>query len=155
MLEMSTITNNILADRWTEILVLAILIVCSVSDIRRKEIPLLFVGTGILGVLGLDIWRIWQQDMRIWEGVLSLLPGLCFWFLAFASRQKVGYGDGFMLILLGLGAGFLRCLTALCVGLLLSAVTGIVLLVIRKAHRGSEIPFAPFLALGTGIGLFL
>ena len=79
------------------------------------------------------------------------MPGVFFLILSFVTREKVGYGDGWMLLMIGLFAGYEDCFVILMLGLVLESVTALVLLVFRKIRREDEIPFAPFLLAGMGV----
>ena len=82
---------------------------------------------------------------------LSLLPGLGFFLLSFLTREKVGYGDGWVLLMIGLFLGVYRCFLILLIGLMSESVVAIVLLTLGKINRDREIPFVPFLLLGMGV----
>ena len=85
--------------------------------------------------------------------MLSLIPGIGFFLLSFLTREKVGYGDGWVLLMIGLFSGFSRCFMILLIGLLLESMVAIILLALKKIQRDREIPFSPFLLLGMGVTL--
>lgn len=125
--------------------------VCMVFDIRRKEIPLLLIGLGTAAAFGINVWWIKEGDITIWEAGISLIPGIFFLLTSFFTGEKVGYGDGLLLIILGLLLGVYRCFCALSIGLVFSAVVSLFLLLLHRAGRHSRLPFAPFLVLGMGV----
>jgi len=128
--------------------------VCTGFDIRRREIPLPFLIFGIAAALGIDIWWIWEGAVTMVETGIALLPGVFFLLMSFFTGEKVGYGDGLLLIVLGLLFGVYRCFLILSIGLVSSAVVSLFLLLLRRAGRYSRIPFAPFLVLGMGVVFF-
>lgn len=128
--------------------------ICAVFDIRHREIPLLWNLTGIAAAAGLEIWRIAEGLSTVAETGLSLLPGVSFLLTGFATGEKIGYGDGLILIAAGLFLGIYPCFLALCTGLIVSAAAALILLLFRRAGRNSRIPFAPFLLIGMGVVLF-
>lgn len=132
-----------------------IVCVCGILDIRNREIP--FKAVVIGGVIGCGscFFQISQGSLSFGEMGLALLPGGFLLFLSLVSGEKVGYGDGLLLAVIGLFSGFYRCMFILCISLLLLSITALVLLVLHKVHRNSRLPFVPFLAAGMGVGFFV
>ena len=128
--------------------------VCAIVDIRHREIPLLLLIFGIAAALGIDLWWIKEGVVTVAETGTSLLPGVFFLLTGFFTGEKVGYGDGLLLLAAGLLLGVYRCFLALGIGLLFSALISLFLLLLRRADRHSRIPFVPFLTLGMGVVLF-
>lgn len=137
---------------WVEILLFLFLAVCSVFDGLRKQIPLVVVWLGMLTAICLRINGIMGEE-GVTEALLSLIPGMGFLLLSFLTREKVGYGDGWVLLMIGLFSGFSQCFLILLIGLLLESMVAIVLLLLKKVKRDKEIPFSPFLLLGMGVTL--
>lgn len=74
---------------------------------------------------------------------LRILPGGLLLFVSLLTDEKVGYGDGASVLLLGLWTSVAFCLLATAVGMLLAGIYGLLLMCIGK--RGQLIPFLPFL----------
>lgn len=129
--------------------------VCMVFDIRRREIPLLLIIFGIAAAFGIDLWQIREGVVTTAEVGISMLPGVFFLLTGFFTGEKVGYGDGLLLIILGLLFGVYRCFLTLCISLVFSAAVSLMLLLLHKAGRHSRIPFVPFLVLGMGVMIFV
>lgn len=140
---------------FTEALALVLLCICSVFDIRKKELPLMILITGFLAALGTNMWYIYKGLETVSGIAESSLPGMLFLLLSFCTREKVGYGDGLMLIILGLFLGFFRCFLILCIGLIFLSVLALILLIFRKAGRNSRLPLIPFLTIGMGVSFFV
>ena len=87
------------------------------------------------------------------ELLCSLLPGMLLLLLGRITSQAVGYGDGWVILILGL---FLAPAELLGILGLASALAGIwaLYLVVRK-RKDQEIPFLPFLLLGFAGGVLL
>lgn len=117
----------------------------SFIDIRKKEISLcsffiVSVWKFVLAFIGREIdW----MDLFI-----SCTPGICFLALSLVSKNAVGAGDGLVLLVTGWYLGVFATIEILFWGLLSSAIFSICLLLFRKIHRKTEIPFVPFLFLG-------
>lgn len=138
-----------------EVPVCVFLCICSVFDIRKKELPLLILIAGILAALGIEMWCIWKGLETVAGIAESLLPGVFLLLLSFCTREKVGYGDGLLLIILGLFLGFYRCFLVLCFGLIFSSVFALILLLFCKAGKNSRLPLVPFLTIGMGVSFFV
>lgn len=135
---------------WVEFILFLFLAVCAVFDGLYKQIPLIVVWLGMLMAVCLQIYGA-MGETGILAAAVSLLPGVGFFLLSFFSREKVGYGDGWVLLMIGLFLGVYRCFLILLVGLLAESAVAIVLLAFRKIQRDREIPFSPFLLLGLGV----
>ncbi len=139
----------------TETLVLILLCISSVFDIRKKELPLLILIAGFFAAFGIEMWCICRGLETVSGIAESLLPGVFFLLLSFFTREKVGYGDGLLLIVLGLFLGFYRCFLILCIGLIFSSVFALILLLFCKAGKNSRLPLVPFLTIGMGVSFFV
>lgn len=137
---------------WVEITLFLFLAVCAVCDGLRKQIPLVVVWLGMLAAVCLRLTGIMGEE-GMTAAALSLIPGAGFFLLSFLTREKVGYGDGWVLLMIGLFSGFSRCFLILLIGLLLESTAAVILLALNKIQRDKEIPFSPFLLLGMGVTL--
>lgn len=75
-----------------------------------------------------------------------------------AARGGMGDGDVRLAPLLGLHLGWLNpgiVPVGLFFGFLLGAVVGVAIMVTRRGDRRTAVPFGPFLAAGTVLGVFL
>lgn len=137
---------------WVEILLFLFLAVCAVFDGLRKQIPLAVVWLGMLTAMCLRMNGIMGEE-GVTTAAFSLIPGAGFFLLSFLTREKVGYGDGWVLLMIGLFSGFFKCFLILLVGLMLESMAAVILLSLKKIQRDKEIPFSPFLLLGMGVTL--
>lgn len=135
---------------WIEILLFVLLGICAVCDGLRKEIPLAVVWGGIITAVILRVYGI-VGDGTWMAGMLAVLPGAAFWLLSFITDEKVGYGDGWALIMIGLFVGFQDCFLILLTGLVTESAAALALLAVKRITKDREIPFAPFLLLGMGV----
>ena len=72
-------------------------------DVRKRQISL--VLTGVLFLTGIG-WQILVEQTSWLEWLLSLLPGAGFLTLSYISREQVGYGDGLLLLTVGIWDSF-------------------------------------------------
>ena len=94
--------------------------------------------------------------LQTYAGALAAFGAFLFFLLLSSlSREKwMGMGDSYLAILLGLVVGFPKILLALFLAFFIGAIYGMLMMVIGKKKMKSQIPFAPFLVLGTFMALF-
>ena len=136
-------------------IVLGFLCICAVFDVRRKEIPVILIWIGFIAAFFANVWGVMNGTVSFIEIGLCLVPGIFFSLIGLCTRENVGFGDGLILLVMGLFIGFYRCFFVLCISLIFSSVFALILLLLRRAGKESRIPFAPFLAIGMGVGLFV
>lgn len=144
-----------IVEHLSECVMFAFLLVCAGFDMKEKQIPTALIAGGFAAAFGRKAWQVWKGTAMLGDAGYSLLPGTLFLLLSFLTREKVGYGDGLLLLVLGLFVGFRSCLIDVCIGLICASAFALILIVFRKAQRNSEIPFVPFLAIGMGVGFFV
>ncbi len=137
----------------------SILIVIFVYDWLYMEIPglVLWLGVGIaiFGNLVIDLQKnafsTGILNSLSYSGVLAAFCAFVFFFMLskFSKEKWMGMGDVFLVILLGLILGWPKILLGLFLAFAIGAICGMILIVIRKKKMNSQIPFAPFLVLGT------
>lgn len=80
--------------------------------------------------------------------LIGTLPGIFLLTAGWSTRQQVGYGDGIVLLVIGIYLGFSASLSILLTALLLIAPVSLFYIVCRKAGRKKQLPFVPFLFAG-------
>ena len=126
-----------------------LLVVGSVYDWKYHSLPmwLLLIG-GVGGVIG--IFFAWQGEIRsITELWTALLLGVMGILLAYVTREQIGYGDGWILLIMGACLGVAQVVAALFWALAGVCIVSIFLLMSKKGNRSSQIPFVPFLCVGS------
>ena len=135
--------------------VFSLLIVIAVYDLRHKIVPdaLSFI-LGVLGFVGLFFFNSYgfyphmPSILEFLSGLLIALPFLLFWLVS--SGTWMGLGDAKLAIGLGWLLGLSRALSGVVVAFWIGALFGLSLVIFSKKHgMKSEIPFAPYLVLGT------
>lgn len=146
----------------------SLLIAIVVFDLRTKIVPDVFVyplALCAILILFLNSFPHMPDPYHLIAGPLLFLPFYALW--KFSEGRWIGLGDGKLALamgwLLGIAGGFSAVIIAFWIG----AAVGIVLLTLpfvtrttRLSERGegftmkSEVPFAPFLALGLAIVFF-
>jgi leader peptidase (prepilin peptidase) / N-methyltransferase len=136
------------------------LVALSWIDLKTKRLPrgIIYV-TAMLGVPLLCVAALVEHEpKRIWMMLLGAAISLAVMALIYwTSRGGMGDGDVRLSPLLGAYLGFLNpglALVGLFFGFFIGAVVGVGLMVLKRAGRRTEVPFGPFLALGTILAIF-
>lgn len=146
------------------LVIISFFIVIFVYDALYMEIPgpALWpaIGFAVLGNLVMD----WMKpgiiggpmNLATYSGAAASLFAFMFFFLlvAYSKEKWMGMGDALLAILLGLVLGWPNILLALFLAFAIGAIYGIILLAVRSKTLKSQIPFAPFLIIGSVIALF-
>lgn len=137
-----------------DICILILMLIGSVVDIRKQEVPIWALGAGILlsGIkVAMDVISGSFDPVGI---ALSLIPGAVFLILALVTGQGVGYGDGLMLLCIGPAFGLYRLSLGLFISLFICSMFSGILLLMKRAKGGTRIPYIPFLTIGMGAMIF-
>jgi leader peptidase (prepilin peptidase)/N-methyltransferase len=133
----------------------SLLLVIAVYDIKHKIIPdILSLFLGILTFVGLFLFNSGgfyphiPSILELSSGLIIAAPFAFFWLVS--SGKWMGLGDAKLAISLGWLLGLSRALSGLVLAFWIGAIVGLALVVFSKKHgMKSEIPFAPYLVLGT------
>ena len=136
------------------IILFSLLMIIVVYDIRHKIIPNQFAYTFfIVSVIGLFLPTSLNSIYLGWYNICAgLIIGLPFALLWLISRGRwMGLGDPKLMLGMGTVLGLFQGLIAIAVSFWIAAIVGVILLAFKKANRKTEVPFAPFLAIGFAI----
>lgn len=115
------------------------LLALSAEDIWERQ---LFMPAILeLGFIGL-IRMVWSPDTP------AVLPGILLLAAGYVTGERIGYGDGWLILALGMWLDNAELIRMLLTGSSLACVCGIFL-------RRREVPFVPFLAAAYVIGEWL
>lgn len=124
------------------------------ARLRRDRLTLYVAAVAICGTP--IIYALWRLGGEAWRGLLCALVGMAFsgglvWVIRVIGyltlqREAMGFGDVTLMAMIGAFLGWQPCLIAFFVAPLPALLVGVGQLL---AHRENEIPFGPFLCLGT------
>jgi leader peptidase (prepilin peptidase) / N-methyltransferase len=113
-------------------------------------LPLLWMGL----LASLTGWASGNQSLPVTP--VSAIGGavigyLCLWsvyhgFRLLTGKEGMGYGDFKLLAALGAWLGWQMLLPIVLLSACVGAIVGIALILLRRQHRGTPMPFGPFLA---------
>jgi len=129
------------------------LIIVFVYDLKHFLIPDKIIFPAIVLAL---IYNFFDFNNLLFNFFPSAFGALIFFLIIFLiSKGKwLGFGDVKLVFLLGLFLGFPNILVALFLSFTIGAIIGIGLIVLKSKNLKSEVPFAPFLVLGSLIAFF-
>ena len=124
--------------------VFVLLCACSISDCRKKQIPIpLLLLLGVVVCVSLFVCETPSGSDRIGGALLGLLLFL----VSKCTREAIGYGDGFGVVVLGMVEGFSKTIQIVWLAFILSGIYGLWQLIILRKGKTDSIPFFPFLFL--------
>ena len=132
-----------------------VLVVLSFIDLEHKLLPnRIVVPSFVAGVVLLGVSAALGPGVGAWvRALLGAAVAFAFFFtLALITPRGMGMGDVKLSAVLGLSLAYLgwgRLLVGFFVSFLAGAIGGIGLIAARRAGMKSEVPFGPYLALGT------
>lgn len=128
----------------TDGIVLILLGICAISDWRKRTIPalLLIVLSAVVGIVVLccDV-----VSLRLRVG--GLLLGSLFFVISKITKESIGYGDSWLILLLGIYMGYLRAIGVLFAASVLAGLVSIFFLWKHCWKRTATLPFVPFLCI--------
>lgn len=126
---------------------------CSIQDIKRKEIHISLL---IMGVVPIMVSSIFWVEISLQNRLLGILLGGILLIIHWFSKGQIGLGDVIVVSILGGSLGFYLCSGILMFSLFLSAILSLVLIVFKRVKRKTTIPFTPFLFIGyVGVLVFV
>lgn len=133
-----------------DILVLVFLLWESIEDIKSQKISLIFVL--MFGVLALAV-KIFMYEVSLAEMFNDVLIGMFCLCMARITGQAIGYGDGVVLIILGIFVGIRKTVITLFIAFGLMMIVAMVMLIRKGFRYNATMPFIPciFLAYLGGV----
>ena len=150
---------NLLATIYL-LLATSLLIIIFVFDLKYYIIPdgAVWAAIAVSGIWYLvsGIFLEFYTKYQILNTIYSAIGAALFFLLIFLiSRGKwMGFGDVKLAFFMGLFLGFPNILAALFLAFLIGAIIGVCLIIIGRKKFSSEVPFGPFLIMGTFLALF-
>ena len=121
------------------------LLIEGIRDLQKHKVSMITVMiAGILGVI-FQFGIIQENGLKIIGGILI---GIVLLLLAKMTREKIGYGDGWIFVVTGIYMGFRNNMYLLLLSLFLASLVSICLLVFKKVNKKTELPFVSFVLPG-------
>ena len=130
------------------ICLIIILGVICVFDIKRKKIPVYMLI--VLAAAGI-ISNFTVGEFDIEKRIIAMLPGIILLIVSMITKQQIGYGDGLIILIMGLYIDIDDILSIVLSSFLLSSIAAIILMTVFKKKKNFEMAFSPFLVIGYGL----
>lgn len=128
---------------------IAYLSMLSVLDIRFRKMPVWLLVVGGIAGTGYQIWK-WVKGDPVSIVLIGVgaIVGILFLGVSKITGQALGYGDGIIILILGICLGFWDLSIVLMIAFFIASVMAIALIVVKKGKRKRTMPFVPFLCIG-------
>lgn len=123
-------------------IVMAVLLgAAAVTDLRKREISvcMLVMLTVLSSAAAL------MQKENLWELLGGIGIGMLFFLISRCTREQIGYGDSWLILILGIYVGASKLLSLLLAASFGAGIFSLIFCVIYKWNRKYSIPFIPFL----------
>lgn len=128
-----------------------VLIVITFIDIEHKIIPNKLILTGIFGGI---MFRIFMYSYGFMDYIIGfLLGGGILLLISLLSGGEMGGGDIKLMALIGLFVGWKLTATTLFFSVIIGALEGIILIVLRIKTKKDYIPFSPSISIAWFISI--
>lgn len=140
------------------ITLIAYLGMLSIFDMKTRKVPVVWLAAGVIIAVLVVLTEclcnptIWQWYML--SAILGMIPG-GFLILAGYLSKKVGYGDGIVLVVVGIFIGYRSSFMLLGFSLLFMSLYCMGVLLFRKGSGNTKIPYLPFLTVTYVVGLWV
>ncbi len=121
-------------------------------DVRRKAIPVWCIAAGFAGAAFCMACR---GNTTVQEAAVDAGPGAVCLLISLCTHEKIGYGDGLVIMIMGLIMHAGPCIYAFASGLMFASVFSAAMMALHRFRLSTRIPFVPFLAAGTGVVAWL
>lgn len=119
----------------------------SVQDIKTKSISANYLNVGFAVGSFFLLIAFKEKSICIEEVLVSLSPGIFLLLWSRFTKEKIGYGDGFMLLIMGMCMEEMKVWYLCQLSFLLCAIFSIGMMGMKKLSKVSTIPFVPFLCI--------
>lgn len=128
------------------------LMLCSLSDIRTKEIPIvLLIGMSA----ALFFFRLLSADRSVGAVACGVMIGGVFFLISKMTGEAIGYGDSWIILLLGAYLGGRELVVLLVAAFGGAGIFSLIGFAVKKQSRTWVIPFVPFLTAAYAGVVFL
>ena len=127
-----------------DVVVALFLTILAYRDWKTKQVSLGLILGMALSVI---VLRITVVEVSLWTTIWGIVIGVGFFVVSKCTRQAIGYGDSWAILLLGIYLGWKELLLVIFVSSLLASLFSVVYCMIRGWNRKYTIPFIPFLAV--------
>ena len=141
------VAGFVLKNGWVfcQITFLIYMIILAVMDIKRRQVHLGFLLSGI----------ICERTVSTGEIIAGILAGAFFLLISKLTKESFGYGDSILIVIMGAFLGFWSLMSVLFMAFFMAGLFSVIMLLKTKFHKKSKFPFIPFLMAAYAGGIIL
>ncbi len=124
---------------------LGMLFYMSYEDMRTHKVRDFLVL--IFGIIGM-MFHIMNGRISFFNIFGGFLLGFIMFFISLLTKEKIGKGDAFVIMLTGVFLGFWKNIFLLWVAFLFAGLIALFDLLVKKKKSSDELAFVPFIFLG-------
>lgn len=124
------------------------LLVCTVFDVKMQKIPLAAI---LLYIIYAAIHHGNNGTLHADIICRDITPGILVLAIGYATKGKIGYGDGLMVMSIGFLVGLQINILILTLSIMLSGIYAFVKIVLFHCKKEEKMAFAPFLLSAWGV----
>lgn len=121
------------------------LLFAAISDIKTRQLSRNVILLCAALFLPFAIVGLYDKELQPMQHILGAAFGGIFLGIGYATKEALGYADGWSIVLIGLYLGLRPAMFIACCALFLAALQSMLLLGVKKAKKSSTFPFLPFL----------
>ena len=121
------------------------LLVLSIQDIRERVISGRYLAAGAVAAVA---YQIIVDAQPVWSCLAGVLMGGVFIGISKLTRESLGYGDSFLIAVLGLYLGIWNLMYVLVLAFTMASLYSVIVLIRFRYHKKKTLPFVPFLTAG-------
>ncbi len=130
------------------IVCMGMLVGLSATDLKSRRIS----GTMLMiGSILAAVYAVFAGGGHIRLAMGGLLTGLIFVLVSKVTREQLGYGDSWLLCILGTYLGIWKLLELMFAAWIAVALAAAAVLALHKYQRGAALPMVPFITAGYAV----
>ena len=142
------------------IIAFLLLIICSYTDLKERSISLKLLAVFLMSTIALYVFcYCYSENIECLDRFLlyeicpenifyAVIPGGILLIISVVSKEAIGFGDGYLLVVLGVMVGCVRLSCIICISMLMVSVIGIIGIAVKKWNKNNALPYVPFLLSG-------
>jgi len=127
------------------IIISVLLVIYTVQDVMNKKIHMAY---SIAALFLLLISIILYKDYMVVQRLGGIMVGIAMYALSVITKEQIGKGDAYILMVTGLGLGFWNNMSFFFLSLLCACAFAIFKIMIKGYRKRETIPFVPFMLMG-------